>query len=158
WLAFGDGVWATAFNLRALMAAGISSEEPNVVRAVHWLLESQVQRPQSRQNNPRPDAPRTGAWALQRTDASLPDVDDTPVVVGALGLVRDQTPKTPQAAPILGATRDAVAWVLGMQNRDGGWGAFVCDMPERPSGPFMTSPLAIDVTDPAALAALFFEP
>src|SRR5262249_1269750 len=84
--------------------------------------------------------------------------DDTAVVVGALGLVLDQTPKTHQAAPILGATRDAVAWVLGMQNRDGGWGAFVCDMPERPSGPFMTSPPAIDVTHPPALAPLFFEP
>jgi len=73
----------------------------------------------------RPDV-RPGGWAFQYANAHYPDLDDTAVVVMAMDRwmrlrgVRDEP-----------ALRDAIArgreWVLGLQSRNGGWGAFDAD-------------------------------
>ena len=68
----------------------------------------------------RPDAP-PGGWAFQYANPHYPDVDDT-AVVGML-LHRDGDPSaTPSAIARARATGS-----IGMQSRNGGWGAFDAD-------------------------------
>ena len=66
----------------------------------------------------RPDLP-PGGWAFQYENAHYPDVDDT-AVVGML-LHRNGDPAHAEA---IARARD---WIIGMQSRDGGWGAFDAD-------------------------------
>ena len=46
-------------------------------------------------------------------------MDDTAFVLMALGRVAD-----PESGPLRGAIRRGLAWLVSMQNSDGGWGAF----------------------------------
>jgi squalene-hopene/tetraprenyl-beta-curcumene cyclase len=66
----------------------------------------------------RPDAP-PGGWAFQYENAHYPDVDDT-AVVGML-LHRNGAP---EHADAIARARE---WIVGMQSRNGGWGAFDAD-------------------------------
>ena len=60
-----------------------------------------------------------GGWAFEFQNDFYPDVDDTAFVLMALGRVAD-----PDSAPLRGAIRRGLAWLVSMQNSDGGWGAF----------------------------------
>ena len=59
-----------------------------------------------------------GGWAFEFANDNYPDIDDTAEVVLALG-------RTGEDAS--GAVDRAVAWIEGMQCRDGGWAAFDVD-------------------------------
>ena len=69
----------------------------------------------------RPDlAP--GGWAFEFDNDNYPDIDDTAEVVLALRRVAP-----PRPGAVRAAIERGVAWTLGMQCRDGGWGAFDVD-------------------------------
>lgn len=140
-------VWDTSITLRALQSAGKSSDDPQVERAAQWLVDHEVTRAGDWTKTVR--AP-TGGWCFEYENAYYPDVDDTAMVVMALakhlgaeqagsGAMPEATNvvvqasatnlesayrKTEQIAKVAGATQRGVAWMLAMQNRDGGWGAF----------------------------------
>jgi squalene-hopene/tetraprenyl-beta-curcumene cyclase len=59
-----------------------------------------------------------GGWAFEFANDNYPDIDDTAEVVLALD-------RTDEVAD--GAVDRAVAWIVGMQCRDGGWAAFDVD-------------------------------
>src|SRR6185312_4696218 len=61
-----------------------------------------------------------GGWAFEFANVNYPDVDDTAEVVLALD-------RLPASAKREGAEGRAVAWTVGMQSSDGGWGAFDAD-------------------------------
>jgi len=73
----------------------------------------------------RPDV-RPGGWAFQYANAHYPDLDDTAVVVMAM----DRGAAHPTAAGNVDF-REAIArgneWILGLQSKNGGWGAFDAD-------------------------------
>ncbi|MFS2021672.1 squalene--hopene cyclase, partial [Massilia sp. CT11-108] len=73
----------------------------------------------------RPDV-RPGGWAFQYENACYPDVDDTAVVAMAMHRAAHLEPW-----PLPDRYADAVArareWIVGMQGRGGGWGAFEAD-------------------------------
>ena len=79
----------------------------------------------------RAEAP-VGGWPFQYNNAHYPDVDDTAVVVMAMDRAGSEASK--------GAMTRAAAWVIAMQSKNGGWGAFDADnafdylnhMPQRP--------------------------
>jgi squalene-hopene/tetraprenyl-beta-curcumene cyclase len=60
-----------------------------------------------------------GGWAFEFRNDHFPDVDDTAFVLMALARVG-----YPDKQRMEGALRRGLAWMLSMQNRDGGWGAF----------------------------------
>ncbi len=60
-----------------------------------------------------------GGWAFEFRNDFYPDVDDTAFVLMAL-----QRVDYPDKARMEAATRRGLAWLLAMQNDDGGWGAF----------------------------------
>lgn len=114
-------VWDTALTLNALGDAGVSPEQPGVRKAVQWLLDKEVRRPGD-WSLINPNLPPAG-WFFEYRNGFYPDTDDTAMVLMALAKCRRSQGAEEQAA----ADR-AVRWLLGMQNRDGGWAAFDRDI------------------------------
>ena len=65
---------------------------------------------------------RPGGWAFQYNNAHYPDLDDTAVVVMAMDRARGERGTTFDQAIDRGRE-----WVVGLQSKDGGWGAFDAD-------------------------------
>jgi squalene-hopene/tetraprenyl-beta-curcumene cyclase len=110
-------VWDTAIAMVALEEAGLPASHPALVRAAEWLLKNQVLGSgdwQVKNRNSRP-----GGWVFEFRNDFYPDVDDTAFVLMAL-----QRVDFPDRQRLTAAARSGVEWLLSMQNRDGGWGAF----------------------------------
>jgi squalene-hopene/tetraprenyl-beta-curcumene cyclase len=114
-------VWDTALALNALAAACIADKHPAVARATRWLLEQEVRRPGDwSEMNPHL---QPGGWFFEYRNGFYPDTDDTAMVL--MALARTGQAASPAAHP---AAERALRWLLGMQNRDGGWAAFDRDI------------------------------
>jgi squalene-hopene/tetraprenyl-beta-curcumene cyclase len=108
-------VWDTGLALTALLDAGVPPDDPAVKAASDWLVAEEVtvkgdwavKRPSL--------AP--GGWAFEFENDNYPDTDDTAEIVLALRRVDPSEP----------ALERGINWVVGMQCRDGGWGAFDAD-------------------------------
>jgi squalene-hopene/tetraprenyl-beta-curcumene cyclase len=133
-------VWDTAITLRAVTASGLPARHEAVESATRWLLDRQIER---KGDWAETTAAEPGGWCFEYDNEFYPDLDDTAMVLMALN---DQfaTPParnssglkvfashqgSPAGSPeILERTARAIyrgeQWVLAMQNRDGGWGAF----------------------------------
>ncbi|MGH3828922.1 MAG: squalene--hopene cyclase [Pseudonocardiaceae bacterium] len=109
-------VWDTGLALTALLDAGVPVDDPAVRRSADWLLAEEI-RVRGDWAVRRP-ALAPGGWAFEFHNDTYPDTDDTAEVVLALRRV-------PLADR--GAIDRGVAWLIGMQSRDGGWGAFDAD-------------------------------
>ena len=110
-------VWDTAIAMVALEEAGLPADHPALVRAVRWLLDRQLLGAGDWQVKNREGQP--GGWAFEFRNDFFADVDDTAFVLMALGRV-----DYPDRQRLERATRRGLSWLLSMQNRDGGWGAF----------------------------------
>lgn len=111
-------VWDTGLAAHALIEAGGDRAEAAVRRGLDWLVTKQelsvsgdwaVWRPQT----------RPGGWAFQYANPYYPDVDDTAAVAMAL----DRFDRTGYGEAIARAAE----WIIGMQSKNGGWGAFDAD-------------------------------
>jgi squalene-hopene/tetraprenyl-beta-curcumene cyclase len=111
-------VWDTALAALALLEESSTPAKQGVERACDWLKDRQVLDVVGDWAVTRPDV-RPGGWAFQYNNAHYPDLDDTAVVVMALDRLDH------------GRYRQAIArgteWVLGLQSKNGGWGAFDAD-------------------------------
>ena len=93
----GHGRWPS----NALLASGLPSGHPALVRAVDWLLDRQVFEPGDWQVK-RPGL-EPGGWAFQFDNPFYPDLDDTAVV--AMALARDRLPGHGAAAELRSTER-----------------------------------------------------
>jgi squalene-hopene/tetraprenyl-beta-curcumene cyclase len=109
-------VWDTVLTMIALADAGLASDDPSLVRAARWVLDEEIRGPGDWRVRRPQLAP--GGWAFEFDNDVYPDTDDTAEVVLALRLV---TPKD------RAAINRGLAWLAGMQSKDGGWGAFDAD-------------------------------
>ncbi|HVB97732.1 MAG TPA: squalene--hopene cyclase [Candidatus Dormibacteraeota bacterium] len=110
-------VWDTCIAMVSLEEAGTVPDDPALVRATDWLLERQLFGSGDWQK--KAPGVESGGWAFEYRNDFYPDVDDTAFVLMALRRV-----KHPDAKRLKLAIRRGTAWLLGMQNRNGGWGAF----------------------------------
>ena len=157
--AFGSPVWCTAANVRALLAAGASPSDPGMVRALDWLVGVQSLIEQPEVDNRNPGAPRVGGWAFQPGNETMVDNDDTGAVVTAFGEVLAagglETDIGRRVRTSLELGRD---WLLGMQNPDGGWSAFVHGLPAKRPGPLFSGPVEVSLEDPVAAIRTLIDP
>ncbi|PYT81434.1 MAG: squalene--hopene cyclase [Acidobacteria bacterium] len=139
-------VWDTCIAMVALEEAGLAPDHPALVKAAEWLLSKQVLGPGDWQVKNKDAEP--GGWAFEFRNDFYPDVDDTAFVLMAL-----QRVKFPEPARMEAAMRRGIQWLLSMQNRDGGWGAFdrdndrefLCNIPFADHNA-MIDPSTADVT------------
>src|SRR5439155_24836062 len=112
-------VWDTALAVIGLADAGLPHDNPALQRAGEWLVAEEVTRAGDWAVRRPRLAP--GGWAFEFANDTYPDIDDTAEVVMAL---RRVALSGTAAADAIGR---GVAWVEGLQCRDGGFGAFDVD-------------------------------
>ncbi|MBX9787904.1 MAG: terpene cyclase/mutase family protein [Pirellulales bacterium] len=140
-------VWDTAITLRALADSGLGPEHAAIQRGTRWLLDRQIRQPGDWSKTV---AAEPGGWCFEHENSFYPDLDDTAMVVSVLRQqFQGDAPDAPGLPPGLQLVGEHVAsdrkeahqrvgrwdeiaaaidraqrWILAMQNRDGGWGAF----------------------------------
>jgi squalene-hopene/tetraprenyl-beta-curcumene cyclase len=108
-------VWDTGLAVLALRACGVSPDHPQLRAAGDYLLGQEV-TVRGDWAIRRPDlAP--GAWAFEYENDLYPDTDDAAVIALALRQLERGDD----------AVKRGLDWLVGMQSRDGGWGAFDVD-------------------------------
>jgi squalene-hopene/tetraprenyl-beta-curcumene cyclase len=114
-------VWDTALAIVALADSGMDRDDPDLVRAAEWLLDREVNDVLGDWAVRKPDlAP--GGWSFEYHNVNYPDLDDASVCALALRRVALPDPVAANAA-----IDRAVDWIVGMESRDGAWGAFDAD-------------------------------
>ena len=113
-------IWDTAICAFAMGEAGVPVDDPRMVRAADWLISKEVRR-KGDWSVKRPDTEPSG-WAFEFANEFYPDIDDTAMVLLALGHARGSNAEAQVACE-----RRAVNWLLAMQSADGGWAAFDVD-------------------------------
>src|SRR5438034_1991551 len=108
-------IWDTALAVLALRAAGIPADDSRLQAAGAWLLGEEV-TVRGDWSIRRPHV-APGGWAFEFDNDLYPDVDDAAVVVLALRELGIGD----------AAVRRGLDWLVGMQSRSGGWGAFDVD-------------------------------
>ncbi|TJY41326.1 squalene--hopene cyclase [Cohnella pontilimi] len=106
-------VWNTSLIGYTLQAAGVSHEDPMVMKANKYLLSRQhtrfgdwvVHNPNS----------LPGGWGFSDVNTMNPDVDDTTASLRSISNIASRDPS---------AWKRGVDWLLSMQNDNGGWPAF----------------------------------
>jgi squalene-hopene/tetraprenyl-beta-curcumene cyclase len=118
-------VWDTGIALYALTDCGLTARDDAIARASKWLRDKECRHIGDwMENLDLADASHireSGAlngfgWYFEYHNAWYPDCDDTAMVAMAL--------KRAGGEQNLAAAQRGVAWLLAMQNDDGGWAAF----------------------------------
>jgi len=113
-------IWDTGLAVNALVESDLAPDHPALARAATWLLDRQVLVPGDWQVK-RPNL-EPGGWAFQYHNDFYPDLDDTAMVLMAFEKLQGLEPERLRFARARG-----LAWFLGMQGADGGWGSFDAD-------------------------------
>jgi len=114
-------VWDSVLSLLALEDSQKETQYPvEVEKSLQWLLDQQVLRPGDWQQKVKNVDP--GGWAFEYKNYFYPDTDDTAVALIVLSHYRNDPHWQKQG--IEKAINRGVNWLIGMQCRGGGWGAF----------------------------------
>jgi squalene-hopene/tetraprenyl-beta-curcumene cyclase len=113
-------VWDTVWAVKSLIDSGLPNDHPLVVKAADWIIDQQILKTGDWQIK-NPDL-EPGGWAFEFANDWYPDVDDSAVILYTLKRVNGLDEKKKDRALAQG-----LSWTLGMQSRNGGWGAFDTD-------------------------------
>jgi len=110
-------VWDTAQAVYALGEAGVSRNDPRMIKAADWLLSKEVRH----MGDWAVKVPKTepGGWYFEYNNEFYPDTDDTAQVLLALNKVDN-----PRERYQISVAERAIRWEFAMQCRNGGWGSF----------------------------------
>ena len=111
-------VWDTGLAAHAVMEADLAGDHPVVEAACEWLVGRQIRDVKGDWKANRGHL-RPGGWAFQYWNDHYPDVDDSAVVVMALHRAGKERFRE--------TIERGAEWIIGMQSRSGGWGAFDAD-------------------------------
>jgi squalene-hopene/tetraprenyl-beta-curcumene cyclase len=107
-------IWDTILMMVALVDAGLADDSLDVSRA--WITRLQVLCDRGDWKVGCPGG-RPGGWSFEYCNTWYPDVDDTAAIITGF-LKHDPASATSDVV------ERAVAWMVSMQNDDGGWAAF----------------------------------
>jgi squalene-hopene/tetraprenyl-beta-curcumene cyclase len=118
-------IWDTVLVCQTMLTVGGDACRIAARRGLGWLKERQVLDTIGDWGSLRPNV-RPGGWAFQHANPHYPDLDDTAAVVMAMQRYRLDSHATdkPDFREAVDRGRE---WVLGLQSRNGGWGAFDAD-------------------------------
>ncbi|CAI7645548.1 unnamed protein product [Penicillium bialowiezense] len=108
-------VWDTILTTIGLSDAGLGASHTS--NAMEWVKDRQICGPEGDWRIYKPNI-TAGGFSFEYFNKWYPDVDDTAAAI--LAMVK-QDPKLTRS---LSSVTKAVEWIIGMQNNDGGWGAF----------------------------------
>jgi squalene-hopene/tetraprenyl-beta-curcumene cyclase len=115
-------IWDTGLVAHTLLEVGGERAVAAARKGLDWLVPQQVLDVSGDWIARRPEL-RPGGWAFQYANPHYPDVDDTAVVAMAM----DRMQKVSGRQDYAGSLSRATEWIVGMQSRNGGWGAFDAD-------------------------------
>lgn len=110
-------IWDTALFINAGLEAGLPQNHPALIKGGEWLLSKQTKKIGDWKVSSPTAEP--GGWYFQFENETYPDVDDSAVVLMALGKLH-LSDRSEQHQAIARGYR----WVMAMQGSDGGWGAY----------------------------------
>jgi squalene-hopene/tetraprenyl-beta-curcumene cyclase len=117
-------VWDTVLSCHALFEAASREAEESAYKGLTWLKNRQVLEVRGDWAQKRSNV-APGGWAFQYANPYYPDVDDTAVVVMAMDrAAAGDGRRRHEFAEAIARGRD---WIIGLQSRNGGWGAFDVD-------------------------------
>jgi len=114
-------IWDSGLSLLSLLESTPATDK-RMHEAMTWLRQREVLEQRGDWTHRRKDL-GVGGWAFQYENDYYPDVDDTAVV----GMALDRSAREEFEPCIKRAER----WIIGMQSRNGGWGAFDADNMHR---------------------------
>jgi squalene-hopene/tetraprenyl-beta-curcumene cyclase len=96
-------VWDSALSIMALRESSIFVDHPKMINATRWLVKAQTP---------------SGGWTFSNYKITYPDVDDTSfAIISLLGFEG-------QIKEARNSINSGIRWLIGMQNKDGGWPTF----------------------------------
>ena len=111
-------VWDTGLAILALQEVDKEKNKPSLNLAYDWLKSKQLSDEPGDWQIARPNV-KGGGWAFKYENPYYPDVDDTAVVAFAMADFEPQAFDEP--------IHRAARWIVGMQSKNGGYGAFDVD-------------------------------
>ena len=112
-------VWDTCLLSIGLLDSGMAPDDPALQRACSWMVKEQITNGGDWQVKNKKAAP--GGWAFEFENDMYPDMDDSSEVIMALDRVRlDGVAEDRKNEAI----QLGVQWLMSMQSKNGGWGAF----------------------------------
>jgi squalene-hopene/tetraprenyl-beta-curcumene cyclase len=119
-------VWDTCLAATALLDSGLPPDHPALVQAGRWLMSEQIFSGGDWQIKNRRGRP--GGWAFEFQNDLYPDTDDAAEVL--LALRRISFPAEEDQRQEIAIDR-GTEWLLSMQSKNGGFGAFDVDNTRR---------------------------
>ena len=139
-------LWDTGIACNALIDSGLPKNHPSLIKAAEFFFKKQVVKRgdwQFKNSNAEP-----GGWAFEFYNELYPDCDDTAEILMAINSI-----EFPNHRFKLKESQRALSWLLNMQSKNGGWGAFDQDNDQELFNliPFadhkaMLDPPTVDVT------------
>jgi len=108
-------IWDTGLAALALQETDLQGTHDSIQRAYHWLKSKQLHHEPGDWQESCPGV-EGGGWAFQFENPHYPDVDDTAIV--AVAMSGSDLPDLEDSL------HRATRWIVAMQSRNGGFGAF----------------------------------
>jgi squalene-hopene/tetraprenyl-beta-curcumene cyclase len=108
--------WVSTLSIKALDPDDLSPEQNQ--RLLQWLVQQQHTREHPFTHSP------PGGWAWTNLSGGVPDADDTSGALLAAHKLLKSIDQPELRQPVHQAARDAVEWLLNLQNADGGMPTF----------------------------------
>ena len=115
-------VWDTALAVHTMLEVGTEAAVAQAGKGLAWLKPLQVLDTKGDWVVRKPEV-RPGGWAFQYANPHYPDLDDTAVVVMAMDRARGKLPDADYDEAIARGRE----WIVGLQSKNGGFGAFDAD-------------------------------
>ena len=109
-------VWDTVLMTRSLCDVRLDPQDPRLSKAIRWIKSRQLLGDEGDWRIYSPQLP-PGGFSFEYHNRWYPDVDDTAAAI--LAMISHES----EAVKSFSVSRAAI-WICGMQNIDGGWGAF----------------------------------